>query len=190
MRRNRPFRPRQPGRRLRRSVIRRPALQRLKFAHKLLEKEEFAQAGAAFEELGVAALRRRIPRAPQLFLQAGRAYAKAGHAQKGTELLVKGLRTMAKMGQVNRLPIVSRRILNGLRELGMTSEHQILEGEINQLLSMMDLSLQSEDKIPTTAKLPPKCPYCGGTVHPDEVDWINESAATCVFCGSVVEGTT
>jgi hypothetical protein len=165
-------------------------LQRLKLAHKLLETEDYAQAGAVFEELGVAALRRSIPRAPQLFLQAGRAYAKAGNAQKGTELLIKGLRAMAKMGQVHRLPIVSRRILNGLRELGMTSEYQILEGEINQLLPPMDLSLQSEDKMPTTAKLPPKCPYCGGTVHPDEVDWINEYAATCDFCGSVIEGTT
>jgi hypothetical protein len=159
-------------------------------AHKLLETEEYAHAGAVFEELSVAALRRGIPRAPQLYLQAGRAYLKAGNVQKGMELLIKGLRTMAKMGQVNRLPIVSRRILNGLRELGMTSEHQTLEGEINQLLTKMDLSLHSEEKMPTTAKLPPKCPYCGGTVHPDEVDWINEHAATCDFCGSVIEGTT
>ena len=184
MRRNRP---RRPSRRLGSRARYRPGLRRLKLAHKLMESEDFSRAGVVFEELGLAALRRGIPRASQLFLQAGKAHIKAGNSPKGTELLLKGIRVMVKIGQIKRLPFVGKRILDGLRELGMDKEYLILESEINQLLSSMDLSLAHEEDTPSPAKLPPKCPYCGGTVHPNEVEWINEYSVMCDFCGSVVE---
>ena len=86
-----------------------------------MENEDFAQAGAVFEELGIAGVRRGALRTPQLFLQAGRAYIKAGNQNKGAELLIKGLNLMAKMGQQNRIPIVGSRILDGLRQAHLST---------------------------------------------------------------------
>jgi len=165
----------------------RPGLQRLKLAHKLMESEKYSQAGIIFEELGVAAISRGIPRAPQLFLQAGRAQVLAGAATHGTDLLIKGTRLMSKMGQTDRLPIVSRRILSELRESSMDQEYRILENEFRRLLSELDLKIAHNNRVESHSRLPSKCPYCGGTINPDEVDWINNHSATCDYCGSVVE---
>jgi endogenous inhibitor of DNA gyrase (YacG/DUF329 family) len=34
--------------------------------------------------------------------------------------------------------------------------------------------------------LPTHCPACGGTVRPDEVEWLDEITAECAYCGSPV----
>ncbi len=168
----------------------RPGLQRLKLAHKLMESKKYSQAGIIFEELGVAALGRGIPRAPQLFLQAGRAQLLAGAATHRTDLLIKGTRLMSKMWQADRLPIISRRILSELREFSMDQEYRMLESEFSRLLSELDLKIARNDTVKSQGRLPSKCPYCGGTVHPNEVDWINSHSATCDYCGSFVEINT
>ena len=188
MRRNRPIGPKRPRKGLRRRGIRKPALRRLILANNLLDEEEYAQAGAVFEELGIAAIRRNVPRAPQMFFQAGKAFLSAGNKQKGMDLLIKGLKLMPRMGQHRRIPTVGRRILSGLNEMQMHEEYRAFEGEIDQLLDKYDLRRDLEAEQQSEAILPPKCPFCGGTVHPDEVEWINEQTVECNYCGSVVEG--
>jgi hypothetical protein len=155
-----------------------------------MESEKYPQAGRIFEELGVAAMSRGIPQAPQLFLQAGRAQLLAGATTHGTNLLIKGLRLMPKMGQASRLPIVSRRILSELREFSMDQEYRMFESELSPLLSELDLNIAPTDRLESQGRLPSKCPYCGGTAQPNEVDWINSHSATCDFYGSVVEAKT
>lgn len=190
MPKNRPFRPWWPGRQRSLRARNRPGLQRLKLAHKLMESENFSQAGLIFEELGIAAISRGIPRAPQLFLQAGQAQLLAGEPIRGTDLLIKGIRLMPKMGQAGRLPIVIRRILSELREFSMDQEYQTFESKSSRLLSELNLKNDPNDRLESQDRLPSKCPYCGGTVHPDEVDWISNHSATCAYCGSVVEINT
>jgi hypothetical protein len=36
-------------------------------------------------------------------------------------------------------------------------------------------------------KLPLKCPNCGGSVHPDELEWTDSRSAICDYCGSILE---
>jgi hypothetical protein len=155
-----------------------------------MESENYSRAGIIFEELGVAAIGRGIPRAPQLFLQAGRAQLLAGAATHGTDLLIKGTRIMSKMGQADRLPIVSRRILSELHEFSMDQEYRMFESELRRLLSELDLKIAHNNRVESHSKLPSKCPYCGGKIHPDEVDWHNNYSATCDYCGSFVEINT
>jgi hypothetical protein len=47
---------------------------------------------------------------------------------------------------------------------------------------------QSSQTPQSPAKLPPKCPYCGATVSPREVDWLDDQTAACIYCGSVLQG--
>lgn len=188
MRRRRPIRPGRPPRRPGRPGIRKRALQRLNLAHNLLENEEFEQAGAAFEDLGNLALRRRAPRAAQLFLQAGKAYLMAGNSQLGTDMLITGLRLVPRMGPPRKTPIIGRRILDSLREMELHHEYRVVENELNQLLETYELKRDIKVDIRSDLQLPSKCPYCGGTVHPNEVDWVNENSVECNYCGSIVEG--
>jgi hypothetical protein len=182
--RRRPFRRRPP-----RSVPprRQAAIARLQRAHQLMSEGSFKEAGSIFEELAVGAARRRIPRAPQLHLQAGNAFIKAEDHEHGIELLRRGLHLMERMGQYRRLPAVSQRILDELEAAGLTEERDALQKEIEQMLSQRGLSLSAiaRQKKP---KLPGKCPQCGGTVHPQEVEWIDETTASCDYCGSILEG--
>lgn len=155
-----------------------------------MESEKYSQAGMIFEELGVAAIGRGVPRAPQFCLLAGRAQLLAGELTLGTNLLIKGIRLMPKMGQADRLPIVSRRILSELRELSMDQEYRMFESESSRLLSELDLKIAHNNRVESHGRLPSKCPYCSGTIHPDEVDWISNYSVTCDYCDSVVEVNT
>jgi hypothetical protein len=152
-----------------------------------MSEGSYKEAGRIFEELAAGAARRRIPRAPQIHLQAGNAFIKAGDHEHGIELLRRGLHLMERMGQHHRLASASKRILDGLETSGLTKEHDEMKKEIEQMLSQRGLSLSAvaEQKKP---KLPAKCPQCGGTVHPQEVEWIDETTASCDYCGSILEG--
>jgi hypothetical protein len=37
--------------------------------------------------------------------------------------------------------------------------------------------------------LPAKCPHCAGAVRSDEVDWIDDASAECLYCGGVIQAT-
>lgn len=166
-----------------------PALLRLQQAHRLMAEGQYAQAALLFGELGDEAAARSIPRAPQLNLQSGRAWVLAGDPAKGQPRLRQGLRLMAQMGQVGRLPVVARRLLDELRARGLTAEAETLEADLRASLPGLDLHGPTAVPAaePSRRCLPPKCPYCGGSVHPDSVDWIDEACAACGYCGSVLE---
>ncbi len=183
------FRRRPLRRRIRRTIPpgRRGALERLQRANQLMSDGSFNEAGRIFEELAAGAARMRIPRAPQLFLQAGNAFIKAGEIDHGIDLLRRGLHLMDRMGQYRRLPIAAQRVLTELESMGLDQEREALDQEIQQLLTQKGLSLSMETQ-QQKPRLPGKCPQCGGTVHPNEVEWIDERTASCDYCGSILEG--
>ena len=166
---------------------RQAALERLQRANRLMAEGSYSEAARIFEELATGAARMRIPRAPQLFLQAGNALIKAGEKDKGMDYLRRGLQLMERMGQYQRLPIASQRILNELKSMGLDKEYGFLEKEIQQLLKHRGLNL-SMDTPQQKPRLPGKCPQCGGIVHPNEIEWIDDRSAACDYCGSIIEG--
>ena len=181
--RRRPFR-----RGIRRAIAprRQAALRRLQKAHQLMAEGSFNEAGKIFEALASAAAKRGVPRAPQLFLQAGGAALKADDHDHGVALFTRGLHLMEKMGQFHRLPAASRRVLDELQAFGLHNEREAMENEINQALAQQGLSLSSATQ-PQKGRLPGKCPQCAGIVHPREVDWIDDTTANCDYYGSILE---
>jgi hypothetical protein len=156
----------------------------LRKAHSLLEEGKPDEAAAIFCELADAATKRGIPRSAQLNLQAARALIAAGKVEPGLDRIRQGLSLMAKMRQFARLPNVCRRILDDLKEQGLVKEAGGIEAEIQALLSEHGLSLATPASIGDKRNLPAKCPYCGGNVHPEEVDWLDSKQAMCAYCGS------
>ncbi len=165
----------------------REALRQLKQAHKLMEQNQPAEAAAIFDRLAEEGANRGIPRAPQLYLQAGRAWIEAGEIRHGIQQLNTGLDLMAQMKQFRRLPVISQRILSELKEYGLADQATVIEEKINVLLATYGLSLATASSRSVTTRLPAKCTYCGGNVIPDEVTWFDNHQASCTYCGSLLE---
>ena len=188
-RRRRPF---TAGRRYPRGIppATRKALRKLKQAHELMENNQPAEAAVIFDDLADKGAKRGIPRAPQLYLQAGRAWIEAGEIERGVQRLDTGLDLMIRMKQLRRLPVISQRVLHDLKEYGLTDQAVAMEEKINTLLAEYGLSLATASPHTEKARLPAKCTYCGGNVLPDEVEWFDNRQASCTYCGSLLEAQT
>ena len=182
-------------RRFRAPRLRRPlgpagprALLRLQEAHRLLGEGKPAPAAAIFEQLADQAAARGIPRAPQLTLQAGRAWILAGEIERGMGRLGQGLRRMAQMGQQGRPPRVAGRVVSELRARGLAGQADDLQAQVNGLSPGLALPIEAPaEPVSSKRRLPPKCPYCGGSVLPDSVEWADEMSALCDYCGSLLQ---
>jgi hypothetical protein len=153
-----------------------------------MERGEFAEAGGIFADLAEIAESRGIPRAPQLHLQAGRAWLYAGLTDRAMERIRHGLRLMESYGQRRRLRAALSRIADEFRSRGMSEEAKSLEREYAMSLSVVPGPMEGGPASEEHVRLPPKCPHCGGTIRPSEVDWVSSVAVQCDYCGSTVEG--
>jgi len=178
----RPFRPRRafPARR---PPIAQPALARLRRAHQLMERGDFLAAAAIFAELADGAERRGIPRGAQLHFQAARAYLKAGDEEHTRERITRGIDLLERTGQMERLAVLGPRIVAELREHGLTEDAEALEKRLADL-PVVEPMTGAAGK---TASLPTKCGSCGGTIRPDEVEFLDAHSAVCSYCGSVLQ---
>jgi len=168
----------------------RAALRRLAQAHQLLDRGAFEKAAGIFGELAEAAEAREIPRAPQLHLQARRACLDTGRSDQAVERIRHGLRLMDTHKQGHRLRAALPRIANELRSKGLNAEAESLEREFAPSLPAAPASPEEWPASRGSVRVPSKCPYCGGSIRPSEVDWVGEIAVQCDYCGSVVEGQT
>jgi hypothetical protein len=155
-----------------------------------MEQNQPEEAAVIFDRLAEAGAKRGIPRAPQLYLQAGRAWIEAGEIERGVERLDTGVDLMIRMKQFRRLPVISHRILTELKDHGLTDQAVAFEVKMNNVLAAFGLSLASETIRAEKPRLPAKCTYCGGNVLPDEVEWFDNQQASCTYCGSLLEAKT
>jgi hypothetical protein len=147
---------------------------------------EYAQAAIIYEELAESAERRAVRRSPQLNLQAGIAWLKAGEKERALAKLRQGLFQMIRLGQTQRFQAASHRILTELKNHGMAEQAQALEAELKRELSGLGITLTAPASRPGRPHLPAKCPSCGGNVRRDEVEWLDADTAICDYCGSTL----
>lgn len=179
----RPMRPMRPFRRAFVPDIP-PLLQR---ANELMSIGDYDGAAAAFEQLARGALARNGPRAPMLFLQAGRARILAGQVQPGTQHLKQGLSLLAARGQWPQFHKAGERAVQELNERGLSAEAQEISDYLKTTLptGFVAPTATAAAKKPL---LPTHCPGCGAPLRADEVEWLDEATAQCAFCGSPVRG--
>ncbi len=157
-------------------------------AHRLMSAGDYIEAGAIFERLARGAVERGIPRAPFLFIQAGKAYLEGGEKPKGFTLVKHGLNMLADAGRWGELYRVGHRTLDVLEEKGFTVEKDRLTAWLEEVLpenseQVTEIKLRDKTKHPI---LPTACPSCGGPVDPAAVSWRDDVTAECLFCGSMV----
>ena len=155
-----------------------PVLQR---ANQLMASGDHAGAARAYSELARGAESRFPQRAPLLFMAAGRAALYSGQTQAGMEHLRHGLSLLSAQGRIPRMRAFGQRAIDELRTRDLNAEADEIAGLLN--------AYHPKDIPPAPTKrpiLPTHCPACGGAVHPDEVEWLDDVSAECAYCGSPV----
>ncbi len=158
----------------------------LRRANELMEAGHHAQAAEAFEKIARRADARRRSRAPHFHLRAGRAYILAGNIENGMPHIKKGLASFAAKGQREPLNRFGQRALVELKELGYAAQAQEIDDYLSDKLPEKATPPQRISQIKAT--LPTHCPGCGAPLRTDEVDWIDQHTAECIYCSSPVRG--
>jgi hypothetical protein len=168
------------------------AARRLNQAHHLMNEGQYLRAANLFEELAQGAVRFKVPRAPFLFLQAGRGFLFGGQDSKGFVMIRRGLKMLADAGRWADLYRVGHRTAEELAEKGHQAESERLETWLEETLpekseQVREIRSKVEPKRP---KLPTHCPKCGGTVDSKAIIWMDEITAECLYCGSAIRAET
>jgi hypothetical protein len=161
-----------------------PMLQR---ANELMASADYVGAAVAFEQLARAAEARNGPRAPMLFLQAGRARFYADQLPAAMAHFKHGLDLSAQRGQGGRVLEAGSRIIGELKLRG----HTRAAGEFEVFLQGLLPDFSNDSPAPPAPKrtrLPTHCPSCGAALRPEELEWLDENTAECAYCGSPVRG--
>jgi hypothetical protein len=157
----------------------------LQRANELMTKGDYPNAATAFEQLARAAEGRDGPRAPFFHLQAGRARILANQSTVGMQAFKRAFSLFAQRGQFPRVHQAGTRIVSELAERGLTKEAAEVQAWIKALLPSKPAGTFTPPE--ASAKkpmLPTHCPACGAPVRPDEVEWLDDVTAECLFCGS------
>jgi hypothetical protein len=157
----------------------------LRLAHRLMESGQYAQAFPVFKRLADGAAQRGLLlRAAPLYFQAAHARLEMGGAQDAVELARCGIQVLVQAGQIERIRTVLPRLTRALEVKGFYNEAVFLRAETAALLGG---ERRVDPPVIRRGTLPGKCPSCNGPVRSDEVTWIDENHAECVYCGSVID---
>jgi hypothetical protein len=176
---------RRGGRQLRRGFGRRGAPPVLQHANQMMMDGDFAGAADSFKELAQGAENLFPQRAPILYLEAGRAAILGGDVKTGVAHLRRGLTLLASQGRFHRMRVLGQRAIEELRMRGLNAEAEEIESLLGANLPQ---ELPAESKPIKRPVLPTHCPSCGGSIKPDEIEWLDEITAECDYCGSPLRG--
>ena len=158
-----------------------PALRR---ANELMESGHFAEASLEFEKIAQRADARRSTRAPLFHLRAGHAYILSRETTKGMEHIRKGLTSIAVKKHWEPLHRFGQRTIVELNELGLHQESE----EIGTYLEITLPEKPEAQRASSHLSLPTQCPSCGTPIRSDEITWIDQKTAECLYCGNPVQG--
>jgi hypothetical protein len=189
MRFRRPIRRPRLARRLLRNVLPDEYQNELRQAHHLMETGDYQQASTLFWRLAEIAEKRNLPgRAPFLFIQAGRAFSLSGNSKMAKSGLIHGFELLVASNRWRALNDISNRVLQELNNSNKPELAAAIEAWIKENVPE-NVNLTPPQSVPSTSTrpgLPAKCPYCGASVSPVDVDWLDETSAACNYCGSVI----
>jgi len=153
---------------------------RIAQAHSFFDSGEFLQSAQLFEELGAIAEARNGPRAPRFYMQAGRGYLFARKVSEGMTLLEKGRQQFIQTGRSDVAARICFWLKDEAKSLGLAEQAEIIS---KWALKNTNANFTTPASAPHP-QLPLKCPSCGASIHPNDVNWLDNSTAECEFCGS------
>ena len=161
-------------------------------AFRLMESGNFPEAADAFERLAQDASSRGIPqRAAHLYLQSGRAYLLANQFEHGIILIRHGLNLLAEIQHWSALESNGQSAISELRKLGQIQAadeiQRWLKSNMRDHLEALSISREETVSRSKPPNIPEKCPFCGGTIRPNDVERLDDNSVECPYCGSTVK---
>lgn len=152
-------------------------------AHRLLNRGRPARAAGLFSEATNALERMGRPAPPMLYIEAGRAQLQAGQPDLAGASYERGLQVLIDDGRADRLQSLGRLAIAELETAGFDQLPAQLGRKVEQAIQAAGTSTIAP-LAERAARLPAKCPYCGGSVRSTEVDWLTPEEPACAYCGS------
>jgi hypothetical protein len=149
-----------------------------------MEMGQYEQAYPILKRLAEGAAKHGMPvRAATLYLRAARARLQVGSAKDAVALAHRAIQLLASAGQEERVRALLARMIQELETRGHHDQAVTLRAQVATLLG------DSKPAIPSSRRgaLPTKCPACNGPVRADEVTWIDDRSAQCIYCGSSIQ---
>jgi hypothetical protein len=153
----------------------------------------YEEAAEIFERLAKGAQDRGILKhAPFLYLQAAHCCLLASKTDRGVGLMSQGLRLLEETQRWPALHKAGERSVTELKNLGHTEVAEKIQEWLDETLKDHPEATSPEYGTPYATqkripKLPSKCPHCGATLRSDQAEWIDETTAECIYCGSAVK---
>lgn len=147
----------------------------------------FEKAAERFQELAQEAEQRgRIGGAGELYLRAARCYAELDDLDQADDCAERAIHAFIEARRPNRVRQVLPKVLAAMERHGRQADAERLRREVEEAFQGMDM-MPAPTKARVAARLPAKCPSCGGPIRPDEVAWAGPASAECPYCGGVVK---
>ncbi|MGD0003140.1 MAG: hypothetical protein ABSE06_02795 [Anaerolineaceae bacterium] len=162
-------------------------MQVLSEANRLLAAGHPGEAAQLFANLAQQMEGSNHPRrAANLHAQAAHAYADNQDATDALTHARRALTLFLQYQMVERTPRFYANIERKLRARNMSTAADSLQAEFGKQVGSLPQP-QVQPQAPGQQRLPPTCPQCGAPVRGDEVDWINQYSAECIYCGAVIQ---
>jgi len=165
----------------------RPDLRKLEQARQAFARGDYALASTLFQELAQGAEERRMPnRAGDLRLRVAQCALKLGDKPRAEEQARLALRLFARAGRPAKVQQLLPRVVSALEAEGRHEEAAEVTQMAEDLLGTAPAGVGQRG---VRGQLPGKCPTCGGSLRPDNVEWLGSGSAECPYCGGVVPAT-
>ena len=158
-------------------------------AHRLFAAGQPAEAARLFAQLAEKAeADGNLQRAAHMHLEAAHSLLMVNDGQAAVAHARAALQLFLQSGSIGRAEAVYQRTVHELRARGMRAEADALEHDLRSEFSEAAPAPAPDfTPSPASGRLPAKRPQCGGPVRGDEVEWIDDHSAECLYCGSVVQ---
>ena len=157
----------------------------LRRAHHMMENGQHANAAQIFQQMAEGARDRgRLKIAPNLFLQAARAYLLSDNPEAALGCIFDGLGVIV---QTQKWPALARIGSSTIAELNALGFPEISDQVAVWLKEKLPEPMDSYPERRRGSKsFPLKCPNCGGALRPGEVEILDARTGECPYCGSAV----
>jgi hypothetical protein len=93
---------------------------------------------------------------------------------------------------VRRIPVFYANIVRHMRNKGLTAAANQIENEYAAKVSPFQSPVQPIQTVQSgpRPKLPSTCPKCGAPVRSDEIEWIDDRSAECIYCGTTLQAAS
>jgi hypothetical protein len=175
----------------RRNVIGNPLgpgqIQILSQANQLIAQGHPGEAAQLFANLAQQMEATNHPRrAANLHAQAAHAYADNEDEANALSQARRALTLFLQYQMVERSPRFYANIERKMHARNMSKAADTLQAEFGKQVGSLPQP-PAQPQVPGQQRLPPTCAQCGAPVRGDEIEWINQYSAQCIYCGSIIQ---